>query len=209
VLIKELVCYTKPGGAVPCSKNQSLDQILIYLNLVCALTHCYFNVSSNLRLMVSVRSSLHSSFPTKFCTHPHLHVCYIPHQLFLLHFIFLNQTQYRLFVSVYVCMRARACIHIYIYIYIYIRARRTMFHIRSTDALRSTYFACFYSVIKYGVMFGVIHLTVKWYLLCRREFENLWRINSCRRLFTTYCDLHLYANTEAIFLVINFFANNQ
>jgi hypothetical protein len=48
-------------------------------------------------------------------------------------------------------------------------AVRLMFHISNTDTLKSIDFACFCSIMKYGIVLGVMYLEVKWYLLHERE----------------------------------------
>jgi hypothetical protein len=36
-----------------------------------------------------------------------------------------------------------------------------IFHISNADTLKSIYFAYFHSILKYGIILGVIHLTIK------------------------------------------------
>jgi hypothetical protein len=54
----------------------------------------------------------------------------------------------------------------------------SMSHISSTDTLKSIYFAHFHSIMKYGIIVGVIPPTVKLYLLCRRELLELLLVSS-------------------------------
>jgi hypothetical protein len=57
-------------------------------------------------------------------------------------------------------------------------AVRSMSHSSSTNTLKSIYFGYFHSIMKYGIFFGVIPRTVKWYLLCRRELLQLLLVSS-------------------------------
>jgi hypothetical protein len=55
-------------------------------------------------------------------------------------------------------------------------AVRSVFRIISIDTLKSIYFACFHSIMKLEYFLGVIHLTVKGYLLYKRKLLELWLV---------------------------------
>jgi hypothetical protein len=52
-----------------------------------------------------------------------------------------------------------------------------MAYISNINSLTSIYSPYFHSIIKYGVIFGVIHPTVERYLLYERKLSELWLVH--------------------------------
>jgi hypothetical protein len=59
-----------------------------------------------------------------------------------------------------------------------IEAVRSMLHVSNTDALKSVYFAYFHSVMKYGIIFGVIHQTAKRYSHYKGKLLDTWLVSN-------------------------------
>jgi hypothetical protein len=53
-----------------------------------------------------------------------------------------------------------------------------MFYINNIIALKSIYFTHFESLVKYGLIFEVIHPTVERCLLYKSELAELWLVHS-------------------------------
>jgi hypothetical protein len=88
---------------------------------------------------------------------------------------------------------------------------RSMSHISSTNTLKSIYFACFHSIMKYGIIFGgnsrnskVIPTLQK---RTGRIIAGVQSRTSCRNLFMSLEILPLPC--ECILTLMNFFVNNQ
>jgi hypothetical protein len=90
---------------------------------------------------------------------------------------------------------------------------RSVFHIRNTNIIKLVNFAYFHSIIKYGIIFRVIHLTAKRYSLHKNKKKTVRLMasfkprNSCRSLFKRLEILALPC--EYIFSLMSFIANNQ
>jgi hypothetical protein len=53
-------------------------------------------------------------------------------------------------------------------------AVRQMYHFVNQNTLKSIYFAYFHSIVKYGIIFGVIHPTAGRSSLYKRKSSELW-----------------------------------
>jgi hypothetical protein len=86
-----------------------------------------------------------------------------------------------------------------------------MSHISSTDTIKSTSFAYFHSIMKYGIIFWSISPKNKMiFILQERTFRIIAGVKSrtsCRNLFMSLEILPLLC--EYIFTLMNFIVNNQ